>query len=354
MAKYKQSREEGWFDETFRGDDLEQINDFLPRLNRVIDWDIFLPELEAMLHREPRAPGGAPAYHPLLKLKMLVLGKLYCLSDEQLEFQCADRRSFSRFLGLSAADAVPDANTIRHFRDTLGPEGVLRLFERFNRHLGEIGVCAWEGHIVDATFVEVPRQRNGREENEQIKAGRVPEGWEDDPKRLAHKDRDARWARKGGERHYGYKNHVKVGVVTKFIKKYAVSDAAQHDSQAVAELVESGDESLYGDSAFAGQPIAQLLAGSGVENHICEKGVRGRKLSDKQKKDNREKSRTRARVEHVFGFMTMTMKSLYQRCIGKVRNATGIGLTNLVYNLCRLEQVLRLNLNGWNRWEKAA
>jgi IS5 family transposase len=285
---------------------------------------------------------------------MLMLGKLYCLSDEQLEFQCADRRSFSRFLGLSAADAVPDANTIRHFRETLGPAGVLSLFERFNQHLSEIGVSAREGHIVDATFVDVPRQRNRRDENEQIKAGQVPEGWKDDTKRLAHKDIDARWTRKNHERHYGYKNHVKVGAVTKFIKKYTVSDAAQHDSQAAAKLVESGDGSLHADSAYVGQPIAQLLAESGVDNHISEKGARGRELSEKQKKDNQEKSRTRTRVEHVFGFMTMTMKSLYQRCVGKVRNETGIALTNLVYNLCRLEQVLRLNLNGWNRWGKAA
>ena len=92
-------------------------------------------------------------------------------------------------------------------------------------------MTAKEGHIIDSTFVDVPRQRNSRGENNDIKEGRLPEGWEEDPTRLAHKDIQARWAKKGEETHFGYKDHVKVGAVTKFIKAYIVTDASVHDSQ---------------------------------------------------------------------------------------------------------------------------
>ena len=53
-----------------------------------------------------------------------------------------------------------------------------------------------EGRIIDATFVEVPRQRNRRAENAQIKAGQVPPEWQQEPHKLAQKDTDARWTKK--------------------------------------------------------------------------------------------------------------------------------------------------------------
>ena len=52
------------------------------------------------------------------------------------------------------------------------------------------------------------------------------------------------------------------------------------------------------------------------------------------------------RVEHIFGFMTGSMKAMFQRCIGFARNSAGILLANLVYNMARTEQIIRLKLLG--------
>ena len=49
-------------------------------------------------------------------------------------------------------------------------------------------------------------------------------------------------------------------------------------------------------------------------------------------------------MEHVFAQMSGSMKALYQRCIGMERNAAGLMLTNLVYNMLRFEQIKRLRL----------
>jgi transposase, IS5 family len=44
-----------------------------------------------------------------------------------------------------------------------------------------------------------------------------------------------------------------------------------------------------------------------MENKVYEKGYRNKPLTKEQKENNREKSKTRARVEHVFGFMEQSM-----------------------------------------------
>jgi hypothetical protein len=38
-------------------------------------------------------------------------------------------------------------------------------------------MIAHKGQIVDATFIEAPKQRNPKDENELIKANRVPVNW---------------------------------------------------------------------------------------------------------------------------------------------------------------------------------
>ena len=66
-------------------------------------------------------------------------------------------------------------------------------------------MIAHKGQIVDATFIEAPKQRNPKDENELIKANRVPVNWTKNKR--AQKDTAARWTIKGNERHYGYKEN---------------------------------------------------------------------------------------------------------------------------------------------------
>jgi IS5 family transposase len=281
-----------------------------------------------------------------MMFKVLVLQRYYNLSDEQAEYQINDRLSFQKFLGLSLADGVPDQKTIWLYRETLVRKGrVKKLFRRFERHLMEAGLMGREGKMIDASFVDVPRQRNTREENEEIKSGKVPSSFEGDENRLEQKDCDARWAKKGEEVHFGYKNHVKADQTTKLIEDYEVTDASVHDSQTVEDLVEEDDGVLHADSAYTGKVIETILEEKGVKGEICEKGYRGHPLTGEQKKRNRKKSKIRVRVEHIFGFMTNTMRDgLKMRWIGMRRVTAGIGLLNLVYNMARYEQIIRLRL----------
>jgi len=58
--------------------------------------------------------------------------------------------------------------------------------------------------------MEIPRQRNTREENKIIKEESGDDLWNDRPNKKRHKDIDARWVKKNGDTFYGYKNHIKV------------------------------------------------------------------------------------------------------------------------------------------------
>ncbi|WP_253687773.1 MULTISPECIES: IS5 family transposase [unclassified Treponema] len=153
--------------------------------------------------------------------------------------------------------------------------------------------------------------------------------------KLSQKDCDARWTKKHKRSYYGYKDHIKIDKKSKLILKATVTAANVHDSRELKNLVEKEDERLYADSAYIGEEIDRILKAKGIEGQICERGARGKPLSKKQKIGNRKKSKIRARVEHVFGFMTNSMKGIYVRTIGLARATFSIIMMNLTYNLCR-------------------
>lgn len=338
----KKSR--GLFDYEYQ---LKLINAHRPplqRLNEVIEWEMFRSPIELALYVEPKAPGGRPPFDRLMMFKILILQRYYNLSDEQTEFQIKDRMSFQQFLGLQIGDVVPDEKTIWLFKEQLKEKKLIKpLFELFTKTLSNKGVMAREGSIVDASFVNVPKQRNSREENETIKKGETPESFKENPAKLAQKDCDARWASKNKETHYGYKNHVNVDMKSKLITKYTTTSANIHDSQATEELLNEEDSIAYADSAYRSEKIETYLASVQCTSHIHEKGYRNHPLDIQQQLTNTMKSKIRVRVEHTFGFMTNSMNNgLNLKSIGKQRIDSLIGLLNLTYNLFRYEQILRL------------
>ena len=329
----------GLFDYQERQEALSQKATPLDRLNERLDWELFRTDLEGHLDYQCGSQGGRTPWCPVLMFKSLVLQKYYDLSEEQTEFQILDRCSFQRFLGLDVGDPVPDKNSIWTFKERLGEKGLRGCFALFDEVLRATGLLASRGKIVDASFVEVPRQRNTREENVQIKEGQTPEDWSDHPAKLAQKDVDARWALKNQERHYGYKNHVKCNAKSKLIEHYTVTDASVHDRQPLVGLLAPEDGRLHGDSAYRSGKIDAELRRRGMVNFLHEKGHRNHPLTEQQQESNTKKSRVRARVEPIFGFQVHPMRANWIRTIGQQRAERSIGLGNLVYNLFRYVQL---------------
>jgi IS5 family transposase len=327
----------GLFDRSNRAKKLLATKDFLPRVNRFVVWEAFRPILDAALQRKDGDQGGRPPYDAVLMFKVLVLQALYNLSDEETEYQILDRQSFMDFLGLDLRDSVPDARTLWLFRETLRKAGAVeKLFTRFDGMLNAHGFKASGGQMIDATFVEVPRQRNGRDDNQHIKeTGAAPEEWSD--KKAAHKDVDAQWTKKNNVAFYGYKNHANVDRDHKIIRRYTVTGAGVHDSQELDNILDPNNDSkdLWADSAYRSDEQEERLREKGYTSHIHERAYRNRPLSEEQKAANTEKSRTRCRAEHVFAHIETTMNGCYVRTVGIARATAKIGLENLAYNISR-------------------
>ena len=145
---------------------------------------------------------------------------------------------------------------------------------------------------------------------------------------------------------YGKKNLAKEDEESKFINTLVITTALVHDSQATEDLLNKndGDQELFADSAYTGETQEETIASYKMINKVHEKGNRNNPLTEEQKRINTEKSRTRARVKHIFGFMEQSMNGLKLKSIGLVRATGIIGLINLTYNLFRYEQVIRLNI----------
>jgi hypothetical protein len=137
----------GLFDEHFLLERLTKLKDPLVKLEKHIDWNIFAPILDVVFSKpENSSNAGRPPFDRVLMFKILILQSLYNLSDDAMEYQITDRRSFTRFLGLKISDRVPDSKTIWKFRETLIHEEVIEaLFYRFNQALDDQCIFANTG-----------------------------------------------------------------------------------------------------------------------------------------------------------------------------------------------------------------
>ena len=335
----------GFFDLDRRLDKLK-AKDPLIHLNALIDWENFRDTLLKVREKKRKSNAGRKPYDVVLMFKVLVLQHLYNLSDEEAEYQVRDRYSFARFLGLCPEDGVPDANTIWLFREQLVRLDLMKsLFLDLDYQLDVQGYKARKGQIVDASFVDAPKQRNSREENKQIKEDQTPARIEKKPNVSCQKDTDARWTKKNNETHFGYKNYVAVDNEHKLIRNYEVTSAEVHDSNVFEELLtENSAKDVWADSAYRSEEAELNLQVMGYRSHVHKKGSRDKPLSERDQTANKRKSKVRARVEHVFGSITNEQGGLYSRVVGLARTKLKVGMMNVVYNMRRLVTLRRLSV----------
>ena len=276
----------GFFDLENRYAGLDAHGDPLVAINAAVPFEIFRVKLKTALIKGGlrRSDGGRKSaagcrpWDEVLIFKVLVLQALYNLSDEAMEYQLRDRLSFMRFVGLKLEDAVPDAKTLWLYREALVKTGAMEeLFDLFDSYLKAKGYLAMGGQIIDATIVAAPRQRNSRNENAAVKAGETPQEWEKQPAKNQQKDKDARWTKKHGRSHLGYKNHVCIDRQHKLVRRFAVTSASVHDSQKLDDLLDPQNtaSTVWADSAYRSKEAEEKLAARGFRSRIHTAGGKG-------------------------------------------------------------------------------
>lgn len=309
-------------------------NEVLRRLNALLDWDALGRLVEPTYSDDPR---GRTALDPRLMIKVLLLQRLYGLSDPLIEQEIGDRLSFREFLGVRAKDRAPDETSIVRFRDRLRAHGLfdtLRL--AIDAQLAARGVAVRAGSIkiIDASLIQAatnpPRQQeadsqNGAEQN----AG------------SGRKDCDADFTMRNGGPHFGYKLHAAQDRQTGLISAHAVTVASTHDSQVFEQLLDGDEAEVLADKAYDSAAHRALLRKNKTQCSILRKAVRNKPLSWWHAGRNRTLSKTRNFIEGTFGTLKNRFDLKRARYVGLARVKEQFSWTVLAYNLRRAAALSR-------------
>lgn len=305
----------------------------LSEIDSQVDWRD-LSEIVSVLDKSGTRRGGRPPIGFEIKLKMMFLQHIFNLSDEELEDQLIDRMSFQQFVGLSFDEEIPDFTTIWKFKEALVKAGLMdSIFNAILSQLDAKGLIVKKGTMIDATIIQSGNRPLSNKKREELASEPSPQI-----------DTDARSTAKNGKKHFGYKGHVGVDVESKIIRKRTFTPANVHDSQEMENLMSGDEQSVWADKAYPRESDKRAARALGIYYGVLDKGKRGHKLSNKQKKRNKQKSRVRAAVEHPFGFMRKKLKVTVLAAKNKLRNALRFDMWCIIHNLCRASFLIKKKL----------
>ena len=314
---------------------IDQLGDPLHDIETHIDFSALAAEVDVVAPRPVSTQGGSPPYPTETMVRILVLKRLYNLSDEQMEYQLLDRMGYQRFCGLEDTMNIPDRTTIWTFEQRIGETGAKALFDGVSAQLLKKGFIVRGGQIVDASLVSAPKQHNSRKENKLLKQKAIPSDWK--PAKRRQKDSNASWTKKHGKNHYGYKLSINVDKKYKVIRKVETDTASRHDSRHFNDVfdTENTSKDVHADRGYPSKEREAWLKEKGYRNQIQRKETSNKPLSECQQRRNHRIANTRARVEHVFGAIEQ-MGGKAVRTIGQSRANFAMTMMATCYNLKRL------------------
>ncbi|MCP2041975.1 IS5 family transposase [Neisseria sp. HSC-16F19] len=312
----------------------------LLKIQDLLDWVSIENLLSAKKTRYIRDNGGRPAYPLLPMFKAVLLGQWHSLSDPELE-RCLSTRLdfilFCRFDGLN----MPDHSTLCRFRNWLAQDNTLAmLLDEINRQLADkqLKVEKAEAAVIDATIIQTAGGK-------QRKAIEVDEAGNISAETTPSKDKDARWIKKGGKFHLGYKQHTRTDQ-DGYIEKIHITPANAHEVQHFEPLLDGIHEGamVYADKGYASQDNREHLSSRKLKDGIMEKAYRGRPLSEMQKIRNACLAKIRYVVEQTFG--TQHRRFCYSRAsyFGLQKVAAQSHLKAICLNLLKAGNRIRVSV----------
>ena len=291
---------------------------FLEEMEQVVPWR----ELCALIEPHyPKTGSGRPPIGVERMLRIYFLQPWFNLSDPGVEEALYDSVGLRQFVGIDLGrEPAPDETTVCQFRHRLEEHhlGGKRL-EAVNLHLEEQGVRITSGTIVDATMIHAPSSTKNR-----------------DP----HRDPEMHQTRKGKDWYCGMKAHVGVDSQTKLIQRAVATAAHVADSAVLPELLHGEETRVWGDGAYPGQ--TEVIPQSAPRARDCtQRRCRYKNHIDEVEwAKNRNQSRVRSKVEHVFGVMKLQFGFVKVRYRGLRKNANRLFATCALVNLFMVRKKL--------------
>jgi IS5 family transposase len=252
---------------------------FLAEMEAVIPW----PRLIALIepHYHPESGQGRQPHDLERMLRIYFLQQWFNLSDPQAEDAIYDSESMRRFARVELGeDRIPDESTILRFRHLLEKHHLTEaMFEAVKDLLAEHRLLLRSGTIVDATIIAAPSSTKNETKT---------------------RDPEMKQTRKGKNWHFGMKLHIgtdRRGTV----HSVKATHAAESDIKQMPNLLHGEERVVFGDQAYWKEADRQAFEEKGVRYRVNRRAPGGnRNLSERWRKINRARSRTRACCEHPF------------------------------------------------------
>ena len=292
---------------------------FLDDMETIIPWKELCEAIEPF-YPKPQGAGRRPIGIERM-LRIYFLQHWFNLSDPAAEEVLYDSRAMRQFVGIDLGEEpAPDETTICKFRHLMESHNLGdRLFNLVNQYLKENGLKVNRGTIVDASIINAPSSTKNK--NKQ-------------------RDPDMHQTRKGNQWFFGMKAHIGVDSKTKLIHSVVATPANVHDSVILGDLLHGEESRVWGDSAYAGQGDAITANAPKARNFTNKKGSRYVTLSEADRSRNRNKSKVRAKVEHLFSVMKCRFGFTKVRYKGLAKNAHHLFVTCALVNLVMAKKVL--------------
>jgi IS5 family transposase len=285
---------------------------FLAAMELVVPWR----ELVALI--EPHYPDtgkGRPPVGVERMLRIYFLQQWFNLSDPGVEDAMYDSLAMRGFVGIDLGrEPAPDETTVCKFRHLLERHGLgERIFALVNGYLEKHGLKIGTGTIVDATILHAPSSTSNKS---------------------GERDPEMHQVRKGKQWYFGMKAHVGVDAGSKLIHSVAATAANVADCRMLPALLHGGETDVWGDQAYQGQAAVLAEHAPQAADRISRMWRTKLKTYPERRDENRVKSKTRSRVEHVFATMKLQFGFVKVRFRGLAKNLNRLMTTCALINLC--------------------
>ena len=299
-------------------------DEFLATMEAIVPWAALCAVIEP---HYPKAGNGRPPIGLERMLRIHFIQHWFNLADLACEEALYDSASLRRFVGIDLGrEPVPDATTLLKFRRLLNNNKLGEaLFAQVGKELQARGFKVNTGTIVDATIIGAPSSTKNADKA---------------------RDPEMHQTRKGQQWHFGMKLHIGVDSQSGLTHSAVVTAANVHDKHPLPDLLHGQERRVYGDSAYASQK--KLIEGKApkAKDFTNQRTRRNGIVDMALKAKNRNKSRIRSRVEHVFGVVKRLWGFCKVRYRGLAKNATraftALALANIYLGRQRLMAQVRL------------
>ena len=256
---------------------------FLDEMNQVVPWSELLALIEP---HAPRASTGRPPFALQVMLRIHFIQQWFGLSDVAMEEALFDVPLYRDFVGLSAAQRIPDRVSILRFRHLLEEHQLAeQMLAAVDATLAGKGLLLKTGTVVDATIIAAPSSTKNKD---------------------GQRDPQMHQTKKGNQWHFGMKAHIGVDADSGLVHTVVGTAANVNDVTQAAKLLHGQERDAWGDAGYQGVAKRQEMQGVQASWHVAMRPGKRRALDKTNAlgllldKLEQAKASIRAKVEHPF------------------------------------------------------